>query len=67
MTDFAALVIYVIALFFLGIGNAIVIYHILRYRDPDDASGLVLIVYLILAFVIIVGTALFLRWTDIFP
>lgn len=52
-----ALLIYIAVLFLLGLGNAVVTYHILRYRDPNDISLVVLIIYYILAAVILVGTA----------
>ena len=61
------LIIYLFALFFLGLGNAVVTYHILRYRDPDDASGAVLFVYFIIVFIIVIGTALLVNWQTIFP
>ncbi len=59
-----ALTLYLIALFFLGLGNAAIVYHILRYRDSDDASGTILFVYCVLVFVILTGTALFFHWQD---
>lgn len=66
MPDSIALALYIIALFFIGIGNAVTIYHILRYRDADDISGIVLVIYLALAMVIVVGTAILIDWRSIF-
>lgn len=62
MTSFFPLILYVIALFFIGLGNAIVTYHILRYRDPDDISGVALVIYHLILLVVVVGTAILLDW-----
>ena len=61
-----ALIIYIVALFFLGIGNAVITYHILRYRDDDDISGVVLVIYYILTVVVLLGTAFLIDWNQIF-
>jgi hypothetical protein len=61
-----ALILYIVALFFLGIGNAVITYHILRYRDPDDISGIVLVVYYILTVIVLLGTAFLIDWNQIF-
>lgn len=61
-----ALVLFIVALFFLGIGNAVVTYHILRYRDPDDISGVVLVVYYLIVSIILIGTAFLINWSDLF-
>lgn len=61
-----ALILYVVALFLLGIGNAVVTYHILRYRDADDISGVVLVVYYVLTVIVLLGTALLIDWNQIF-
>ncbi len=57
---------YIVALFLIGIGNAVVTYHILRYRDRDDISGGVLVVYYIFALAVVVGTALLINWSQVF-
>jgi hypothetical protein len=51
-----AFIVYVIGLFLLSIANAVVTYHILRYRDPDDASGVVLVVYYIVVALVLIVT-----------
>lgn len=61
-----ALLIYLIALFFLGVGNAVITYHILRYRDPGDLSGTVLAVYYGFVIAILVSTALLVDWSVVF-
>ncbi len=66
MNDLLAIAIYVVALFFLGLGNAIIYYHILRYRDPEDISGFVLAVYTVLVLGIVIGTALLINWNTVF-
>ena len=66
MNDLFALAVYIFVLFLLGLGNAIVIYHILHYRDPDDASGFVLGVYIIIVLAVLVTTTLLLNWNTIF-
>ncbi len=66
MPDLIAVLLYLVSLFFLGIGNAVVIYHILRYRDADDNSGIVLIIYLILVVLVMIGTAVLVDWGQLF-
>lgn len=61
-----ALAIYIVALFFLGLGNAVATYHILRYRDSGDLSGIVLAVYYGLVFLVIILTAVSLDWVELF-
>lgn len=61
-----ALLVYLVFLFFLGIGAAVVSYHILRYRDADDASGIILAAYFIVSIGILVGTALLLDYQTLF-
>lgn len=65
MSDFLALVLYLIAIFLLAIGNAVVIYHIVRYRDPGDASSPVLLGYLVLVIIILVATLFGIDWSSI--
>jgi hypothetical protein len=60
------LAIYTFFLFLFGLGTAVVTYHILRYRDPDDISGIVLGIYYVLVIVIVVGTALMIDWQRLF-
>jgi len=60
-----ALLIYVAVLFLLGLGNAIVTYHILRYRDDHDIAGIVLAIYYLLAFVILVSTAFLVDFNEL--
>lgn len=60
------LLLYIIALFFIGLGNALATYHILRYRDPDDLSGVILVVYYIVVILVLVGTAFFINWSEVF-
>lgn len=60
-----SLALYLIALFFIGVGSAIATYHVLRYRDPHDASGVVLVVYYLVAFVVLVGTAFMINWSEL--
>lgn len=60
------LVIYLFFLFLFGLGTAVVTYHILRYRDSDDISGIVLAVYYILVFIVVIATALFVDWQRLF-
>lgn len=61
-----ALFLYITALFFIGIGNAIATYHILRYRDPNDASLTVLTLYYVAVGTVIVFTAFGLDWSQLF-
>lgn len=61
-----AIFIYLIALFFLGIGNAVATYHILRYRDPNDASLMVLSAYYIFIAIVLIITAFSVDWTALF-
>lgn len=61
-----AVALYLAALFFIGLGNAVATYHILRYRDPDDLSAVVLVAYFILVFIILVLTAFLVDWTELF-
>lgn len=56
------LVIYLIALFFIGLGSAIVTYHILRYRDANDISLLVLVIYYALIVLILIATTTLYDW-----
>lgn len=57
---------YLIALFMLGIGNAVATYHILRYRDRQDSSLTVLVGYYALVIVILIITALAIDWSTFF-
>jgi hypothetical protein len=59
------ILVYTVALFFLGLGNAVITYHILRYRDAGDASGVVLTVYYVLVFTVLFLTAISLDWTNL--
>lgn len=61
-----ALALYVFALFLLGIGNAVITYHILRYRDSGDISGVILIIYYVLTISVLLGTAFLLDWSELF-
>ena len=61
-----AIILYIIALFFLGIGSAVVTYHMLRYRDPDDATGFVLVTYYALVLAILIATVLLLDYNSLF-
>lgn len=61
-----AVLLYIVALFFIGIGNAVATYHILRYRDPDDLSGIILILYYALVLAILIGTAISVDWMELF-
>jgi hypothetical protein len=60
-----AAAIYLVVLFFLGLGNAVITYHLLRYRDAGDASVAVLVAYYVAVGIIIVGTALLVDWSEI--
>jgi hypothetical protein len=60
------LALYSFFLFIFGLGTAVVTYHILRYRDPDDISGVVLAIYYIIVFIIVIGTALLVDWPQLF-
>lgn len=61
-----ALIAYIIALFFLGIGNAVITYHVIRYRDPGDIAGFLLTFYYALVITILISTALLVDWQQIF-
>lgn len=61
-----AVALYLAALFFIGLGNAVATYHILRYRDPDDLSAVVLVAYFIVVFIILVLTAFLVDWSELF-
>lgn len=67
MSGLVILAFYLFALFLLGLGNAVVVYHILRYRDPDDASGFVLLFYGILVVIVLASTALLISWQELIP
>ncbi len=60
-----AILLYLAALFLLGVGNAVIAYHILRYRDPDDISLTVLIFYFAVIVLILLGTLLFVDWQEL--
>lgn len=60
-----ALLAYVVVLFLLGLGNAVVTYHILRYRDDHDIAGIVLAIYYLLALVILVATAFLIDFNQL--
>lgn len=60
-----AIVIYIIVLFLLGLGNAVVTYHILRYRDDQDISASVLIIYYILAVMVLIATAFLVDFNEL--
>ncbi len=61
-----AVAVYLIALFFIGLGSAIVTYHILRYRDANDISLLVLVVYYALIVLILIATTSLYDWPTLF-
>lgn len=53
-------------LLLFGLGTAVVTYHILRYRDRDDISGVVLAIYYFVVFAIVIGTAVLIDWQQLF-
>lgn len=61
-----ALALYITALFFIGIGSAVASYHILRYRDPDDISAAILVIYYALTGLILIATAFLINWQELF-
>lgn len=62
----ALIALYLLFLLIFGIGTSVVTYHILKYRDQGDISGVVLAIYFILATIIIVGTAILVDWPTLF-
>lgn len=51
-----ALLAYVIYLILFALINLAVLYHIKKYRYPNDMSGMVTVVYLTVVATIIIGT-----------
>jgi hypothetical protein len=61
-----AFIAYIVVLFLLSIANAVVAYHILRYRDPDDASGVVLVAYFVLVAIVLIITLFAIDVREVF-